>query len=159
MGELVSIFYPRLGGEGLINLETRGGIVEGDRSSAREWIKTRPIRNCSRRMHMQRPLRGVCVVPRFITTSSRSPRLVSQRSDVKYGRAGKWSFKLVRHCGGSVTTHLHREISRHAPLSCARSNDKARERERERERERITSFECAIPLPRVPPAPLRDFSE
>ena len=38
----------------------------------------------------------------------------SQRSDVKYDRAGKWSLKLVRHCGGSVTSHLHREISRHA---------------------------------------------
>lgn len=72
----------------LINLETRGeswkGIATRDRSSAREWIK-RPIRNCSRRMHTQRPLRGVCVVPRFITTAL--ARLVSSRNALMWSMA------------------------------------------------------------------------
>jgi len=59
-----------------------------------------------------------CVVPdpsrgALLSRTSSLVARASQRSDVKCSASlGKWSLKLVRHCGGSVTSHLHREILR-----------------------------------------------
>lgn len=71
-------------------------------------------RDASRRITVQRI---TCVVLDPSQSSLLSRRLarssVATLSDVECSGPGKWSLKLVWHCGGSVTSHLHREILRH----------------------------------------------